>query len=385
MLYSQIVKNQSNNQILPLIMKQFFTVIAIVICFSFSYGQFHTLKIPRPSNLVSESQRLGVTDITIKYSSPSVNNRDVWNEVVPLDGNPVPWRAGANLNTTIEFSTDVLINNQPLKAGKYGFHIIYKKDGACTLLFAHANNLWGSYYLDTDKDITLKVEVSPQTCQFSEKLDYEFLNWQEDAVDIALEWADKQIPFRVSVDLNKTVINSFRSELRGENTNRWQAWNDAASWCINRDINLEEALKWVNRSIDGGYNGFAANKNLTNMTTKLNALIKLNHKEELSTVIEEVLALDYTDWEAFNFSRNLMDSENFLLAKNLLKKAHLKHPDRWFLLINDAISSYYLGDKKEAIKLMKKTKSLIPQERLARVDEVIAEMKAGTYKIPQQS
>ncbi|WP_299223442.1 DUF2911 domain-containing protein [uncultured Psychroserpens sp.] len=344
------------------------------------------MKIPQASNLVSESQRLGVTDITIKYSSPSVNGRDVWNSsVIPKNGDPIAWRAGANMNTTIEFSTDVAINGQPLKAGKYGFHVI-PGDNTHTLIFAHANNLWGSYYLNMEEDISLRVEVASRPCQFSEKLDYEFLNWEEDAVEIALEWADKQIPFKVSVDLNTTVINSFRAELRGENTNRWQAWNDAASWCINRNINLEEALEWANRSINGGYGGFAANKNLTNVSTKFYALSKLNIKEQLSAMIEEIAALDYSDGDAFYLSKSLIDSKNYALALDLLKLAHQKYPDQWYLYTNDAVSNYFLGNHEKAVELMKKTLDLSPpQQHIARINEVISEMESGTYQIPVRS
>ncbi len=364
--------------------KQILSILVILTLINFGNAQFHTLKIPKPSNLVFETQRLGVTDITIRYSSPSVRERDIWADIVPLNGNPVPWRAGANLNTTIEFSTNVTINGEELKAGKYGFHIIYRENGSCSLLFAHANNLWGSYYLDIDKDITLKVESQSKVEGFSEKLDYEFMNWNEDAVDIVLEWGNRQIPFTVSVDLNKTVVESFRAELRGENTNRWQAWNDAASWCLNRNINLEEALQWVDRSINGGYGGFAANKNLDNLTTKFFLLQRLNRKKEAENMINDLEELDYGDWNAYDFSRGLIELGSYKLAKDFLKKATKKYPERWFLVLGDALASYHLGNKKEAVGLMKKNLQLIPERHIERTKIVIQEMKAGTYKMPSQ-
>jgi len=366
-------------------MKKFFSFTFVVFVGMLSYGQFHTLKIPKPSNLVSETQRLGVTDITINYSSPSVRERDIWADVIPINGDPVPWRAGADLNTTIEFSTNVSINGKELNAGKYGFHIIYRKDGSCTLLFAHANNLWGSYYLNINKDISLRVESQSKVEGYSEKLDYEFMNWEEDAVEIVLEWGNRQIPFTVSVDLNETVIDSFRSELRGENTNRWQAWNDAASWCLSRNINLEEALQWADRSIKGGYGGFAANKNLTNITTKFFLLLRLDKKKDAENMIADLEELDYGDWNAYDFSRGLIELGSYKLAKDFLKRATKKHPERWFLVLGDALASYHLGDRKEAIKLMEKNLELVPERHIERTKIVIAEMKAGTYSMPNQT
>ena len=56
-------------------------------------------------------QRIGLTDITISYHSPQVKNRKVWGELVPY--NEV-WRAGANENTTISFSSDVMVDGSLL-------------------------------------------------------------------------------------------------------------------------------------------------------------------------------------------------------------------------------------------------------------------------------
>lgn len=197
------------------------TFLLMLFAFS-SFAQFHTLNIPQSSPKITETQKLGVTDITINYSSPALRGRDVWSNpnIIPQNGNPYAWRAGANMGTTIEFSTDVKIEGQLLKAGIYGFHIIPKND-KYTLLFAHNYNQWGSYYLDQEKDVTLKVTVNPESCAKSEQLDYEFLNRTENSLVIGLEWGKKRIPFKVEVDLNTTVVESLRSELRGINTYHW--------------------------------------------------------------------------------------------------------------------------------------------------------------------
>ena len=84
-------------------------------------------------------------------------------------------------------------------------HIIPRND-TYTLLFAHNYNLWGSYYLDMDKDITIEVTVNPESCALSEQLDFEFLNRTDNSLVIGLEWGKKRIPFKVEVDLNKTVV-----------------------------------------------------------------------------------------------------------------------------------------------------------------------------------
>src|SRR5436190_19112027 len=65
----------------------------------------------------SVSEQVGITDIIIHYNRPGVKKREghIWGELIPAGyadlgygaKKPAPWRAGANENTTIEFTTDV--------------------------------------------------------------------------------------------------------------------------------------------------------------------------------------------------------------------------------------------------------------------------------------
>ncbi|GGI57590.1 hypothetical protein GCM10011444_18990 [Winogradskyella haliclonae] len=355
-----------------------------MLFFKIGNAQFHTLKIPQLSNEVKEQQRLGVTDIIISYCSPTVNNRDVWNDtnVIPQEGEPIPWRAGANMNTTIEFSTDVIIEGMALKKGKYGFHIIPKSNNVYTLLFAHNNNLWGSYYLDIDKDITLSIDVNSEESPFSEKLDYEFFDWKANSVTIGLEWADRRIPFEVKVDINKTVVESFRSELRGINTYHWQAWNDAATWCLNHNTNIEEALQWAERSINGGYGGFAANKNFSNLNTKARLLKRLKKDKDFKAVVNDIESIYSSPGEAFQFGRELLNFKEYESALDFAIKARKKFSDTWFLAINEGLARYFLGNTEEAISIIEEVISKAPQHYHNRFNTVVKEMKAGIYKIP---
>jgi tetratricopeptide (TPR) repeat protein len=360
-----------------------FIIIAFIMSGNPLFAQFHTLKIPEVSNYVRETQRLGITDITIEYHSPATRGRDVWNNpnVIPQNGDPIAWRAGANMNTTLTFSTDVLINGNPLDAGTYGLHVIPRAD-QYEILFAHAYNQWGSYYLDLEKDVTLTVSVQADSIAFSEKLDFEFLDWKEDEVIVGLEWANQRLPITVSVDLNETVVNSFRDELRGINTYRWEAWNDAARWCLYHDTNLEEALTWADRSIRGGYNGFAANMNASNLQTKAELLLKLDRQQDLDATIQEAMDLDMDENQTNYFSTFLLRAEKYPEAVALLDAALDRHGDIWYLLLNRSIGNYFLGNKKTALKIMDQTKKISPDAFMSRLDEIEQEIINDSYELP---
>lgn len=357
--------------------------IGLLCSTSFLFAQFHTLRIPQVSNAVQEVQRLAVTDITISYHSPAVRGRDVWNDpgIIPQNGDPIPWRAGANMNTTIAFSTDVSINGNLLEAGVYGLHVI-PQDDSYTLLFAHNHQQWGSYYLDVSSDVTLQVEVEAETCGFSEKLDFEFLPTSESTMVVALEWADRRLPFTVAVDLNETVVNSFRSELRGINTYHWQAWNDAARWCLEHDTNLEEALSWATRSIEGGYGGFAADRNVENLNTKARILHKLEQKEELDNTISAMILLPLQAYEANSVSRFLLELGRNEEAVTVCRKALSTAPNTWYLQLNEGIATYFLGEKNQALQLIRTATDGAPERFQGRLKEIQAEVESGTYKLP---
>src|SRR5258706_15751619 len=98
------------------------------------------LEIPRASQKAMVMQRIGLTDITIAYHSPLVKERKVWGELVPY--NEV-WRAGANENTTISFTSDVLAEGKALPAGTYGLHMI-PAENEWTIIFSKNSTSWGS-------------------------------------------------------------------------------------------------------------------------------------------------------------------------------------------------------------------------------------------------
>lgn len=361
--------------------KVFIYVITLLFTFP-AYGQFHTMKMPRPSPKVVETQQLGVTDITVEYHSPAVRGRDVWTQVVPFEGEPIPWRAGANMNTRIRFSTDVQINGVDFPAGSYGFHVIPHRQGPWTLLFAENDNQWGSYYLDVDNDVFQKIEVTTDSCTFQENLNYAFINRTDSTVDVAVQWAHLSIPFTVSVNLDETVVERFRYELSGINTYRWEAWNDAAQWCLQRRTNLEEALAWANRSINGGYGGFAANKNINNLTTKVQLLLALGRTAEAKPVIAEATNLMTQPYEAYNLGNVLMrDLADFKTAKEFYQKANEQFPGTWYLVVGGGLTEYFLGNKKEAVSILENAKTQTPERMHARLDEIVKEMNAGTFEL----
>jgi len=183
----------------------FFVSLMMILMSSNSFGQDNQI---RQSQKSSVTQYVGVdTKITINYSRPAVKGRVVWGDMVPYglgtsdrygNGNPFPWRAGANENTTIELNNDVKIEGSDLPAGKYSIHMIpSEKDW--TIIFNNNNNQWGSFSYDESAD-ALRVIVTPVEAPFEEFLTYSFGNITENSVVGFLHWEKLKIPFHVTLD-----------------------------------------------------------------------------------------------------------------------------------------------------------------------------------------
>ena len=155
----------------------------------------------------SVMQRLGVdTDITIEYSRPGVKGRKIWGELVPYglapgikysNNKPFPWRAGANKNTTIEFSKDVLIEGNKLPAGKYGIHMIpSEKDWI--IIFSKNNSAHGSYSYNQEED-ALRVTVTPAEALHQEWMMFGFDNLAGTSATASLRWEKLKVPFKIEL------------------------------------------------------------------------------------------------------------------------------------------------------------------------------------------
>lgn len=146
------------------------------------------IKEERPSPLKMTTGMIDGVKITINYGSPAVKGRQIWGTLVPY--NEI-WRTGANEASNIEFSKDVLIEGQELKAGKYGLFSI-PGESEWTIVFNSVWDQWGAYDYDVSKDV-LRVKVTPRAHEpLAERMDFVIGN-----NEISLIWEKLEVSFTV--------------------------------------------------------------------------------------------------------------------------------------------------------------------------------------------
>eukprot|EP00388_Colpodella_angusta_P008004 GDKJ01022168.1.p1 GENE.GDKJ01022168.1~~GDKJ01022168.1.p1 ORF type:complete len:369 (-),score=70.39 GDKJ01022168.1:1826-2932(-) len=319
------------------------------------------------NKMASVSERVGLTDVTINYHRPGVKGREgkIWGQLVHYGfadlgfgtSLAAPWRAGANENTTISFSTPVKIEGQALPAGKYGL-MMAVQENEVTVIFTKNTTSWGSYYYD-EKEDALRVKVKPQKEQaFVERLKFEFLDQTEASATIALLWEKWKIPFKVEVDLHETVFASMRNEVRGEKVFDWRAFNQAANYCLTNKVNLEEGLSWAERSIKERYIGEA---NFTTLSTKAEILKLLGRTAEAETVMKEALPKGNM-LEIHQYARALLKEKKTQEAFEAFKLNASKNPNEYTPLVGLARGYSALGDYKNALKQAKLAIAIAPSD-----------------------
>src|SRR5262249_37318094 len=291
-----------------------------------------------------------------------VNNRKVWGELVPYKE---VWRAGANENTTISFSSDVAVGGQKLAAGTYGLHMI-PTEADWTVIFSQQNGAWGSFSYD-QKDDAAGVACASAGAPFQERLGYAFEAPTETSVTVAMRWEKIRVPFQVTVDTPQVVVESLRKELRGLGRFFWQGWNQAATYCVRNNVNLDEAMTWADESIKVA-------ENFTNLRTKAALLEKKGDTKTDEALRARSLALA-TETEMNNYGYQLLGQKKTDEAIETFKKNVKDHPGSWN--VYDSLAEAYMakGDKKQATELYNKALSMAPESQKKRINEQLAKLR----------
>jgi hypothetical protein len=139
---------------------------------------------------------IGDAHIHIDYSSPSINGRIIFGDLLPFGE---VWQSGTHKATWFETNKDLLIDNKVLKAGKYGLFTIPSKE-EWTVIF---NTNWDQFgEADYDqKDDVLRFKVKPEYTENAvENLIYKVARLSDSEGKVSLSWENISIGFKLKVE-----------------------------------------------------------------------------------------------------------------------------------------------------------------------------------------
>jgi hypothetical protein len=228
-------------------------------------------RLPRPSPDATVSQYIGITEVSIDYSSPGVKERKIWGELVPYGQ---VWRMGANEVTSITFSEDVKADGNELKAGTYGLHSI-PGETEWTIIFSKDTKVNDGAAYDSSKD-ALRLKVKPEKSPFTERMIFVFTDMTENSAKVNLLWENIKVPFTIETNTHELTLQNARENID------WGSLMSAANYCLQNNINMDEGYKWIQAST-------LINENYWNTRVQAQYLAKMDRKQEAVKVMTKAI------------------------------------------------------------------------------------------------
>ena len=205
---------------------------------------FGQIKVPQASPKAVVSQTVGLTDVEIEYSRPSAKGRVIFGDLVPFGK---VWRTGANANTTISFSDDVLINGAVLKKGKYALYVNPKAE-EWEIMFYNDTNNWGTPEKWDDSKVALKASSKTELLNRTvETFTIGVANTELNSAAIEFVWEKTLVALKFEVPTNKTAIANIDKVINGPTAGDYFA---ASQYYFNSNVDLNKALIYVTKAYE---------------------------------------------------------------------------------------------------------------------------------------
>ncbi|MCU1283948.1 MAG: hypothetical protein JWO13_298 [Acidobacteriales bacterium] len=324
-------------------------IFTLLFAISSASAQSALLDLPRASQRATVSQRLGITNITLRYHRPLAKGRKVFGTLEPYGK---VWRAGANENSTFEVSDPVTINGQSLAKGVYGLHMI-PGEKEWTVVFSKNSTSWGSFTYDQAED-ALRVTVTPQAADFHEALTYDFDDLQPNSAAVTMRWDKVAVPFKVEVDTPALVQQSLKNQMRGRVQYEWESGQEAAAYLVENKGNMDDALKYVNNSIGN-------EERFENIMTKARVLDALNRTDEAKTARTKGMSIG-SAVQLHSYGRQLQGQGKQAEAFEVFRVNVKRNPDHWTAHNDAARLAVSTGDFDTAVKEMKLATAAAPDQ-----------------------
>jgi hypothetical protein len=199
------------------------------------------LDLPRPSPSAKVTQVIGLTEITVDYSSPAVKGRSIWGALVPYDQ---MWRTGANQATKITFSRDVTFGDKPVPAGSYALFTIPTKSMWTVILNKKADQSGTARDYKADLDL-VRFQAHPKPAPHRERMTFLFADFTDDKGTLDLEWDKLRVSIPIRVDTEEQALANITKGIDGA----WRTYANAARYLGETKKDYDTGLKYIDQSL----------------------------------------------------------------------------------------------------------------------------------------
>jgi hypothetical protein len=222
-------------------MKKILIALAFIIVPLIAEAQ---LKTPQASPKATVFQTVGLTDVEIVYCRPAARGRAVFGNLVPFGK---VWRTGANENTTISFSEDVVIDGKTLPKGKYALYTIPKIESWEVIFYSTTNN-WGNPEVWNEANVVLRTTVKEEAMSKPvESFTINIGNITADTADLDMAWENSSVSMKFTVPTQKEVLANIEKVLAGPTS---ADYFSAAQYLYQSNGDNAKALAYMNKAME---------------------------------------------------------------------------------------------------------------------------------------
>lgn len=222
-------------------MKKLF-MLAFLACTSLALNA--QIETPQPSPFQKMEQKVGLTDVSVEYSRPSMRGRTIFGDLVPLNQ---LWRTGANNNTMVTFSTPVMIGGKELKAGSYAIFTKPGKDNWEVIFYSDTNN-WGTPQKWDDSKVAATVNAEVYELPMDiETFTMSFDDLTNDSAMLGLMWEKAYVAVKIEVPTDKAVTAAITKAMSGPSADDYYA---AARYYLEADKDIKQANVWMDKAVE---------------------------------------------------------------------------------------------------------------------------------------
>ena len=215
------------------------------MAFALAFSVNAQVETPQPSPFSKIEQKVGLTDITIEYSRPSVKGRKIFGGLEPYGGNV--WRTGANKNTTVEFSDDVVIAGTKVKAGKYAIFTKLNSATQWDVMFYTDTENWGTPRNWDDSKVAATAKVDVMEIPFNVEtmaIDINSITNGGAHLEIIWEKSYAAVPFTVPTDakVQASIDKALNGPAMGD-------YYNAAVYYVSEGKDPKQAKMWIDKAM----------------------------------------------------------------------------------------------------------------------------------------
>ncbi len=244
------------------------------------------IKLPSPSPAATIMQTVGTTDLTVKYSRPSLKGRTPFTDAFIPTGKV--WRTGANQATAFTTSTDLMIDGKTLPAGSYAILSIPAADD-WTLIFSKNMGVTEQTYKQDEDALRVPIKVAKEADP-TQTFTIGFSDVTDSTANMNFMWANAKAvaPLRVDVNTNAAANVEKAVAEKPEDAAVLQA---AANYNLSKGRNLEQALTWIDKSV-------SMKETYRNLFVKAQVLGKMGKYAEALPVAQKALTMGQSSNDA---------------------------------------------------------------------------------------